>query len=159
MNTQDTILNLKQQEKEQVSTPKRIIQNFKKLLNSGVIVKTVKNGIKNTLKKVLINLKKLFVSNVVNQQQDTQVIVNTAQTNVEIKYNSETLCLKTPITEKRVYDLMVENHHEFFVNGILVHNCLDSFAMQEEIAEKPIDMAEWDAILGNDKPLYDDIGL
>jgi len=31
--------------------------------------------------------------------------------------------------------------------------------MQEEIAEKPIDMAEWDAILGNDKPLYDDIGL
>ena len=25
-----------------------------------------------------------------------------------------------------VYDLSVENEHEFFANGILVHNCVDA---------------------------------
>ena len=29
-------------------------------------------------------------------------------------------------TEKQVYDLTVEEQHEFFANGILVHNCIDS---------------------------------
>ena len=36
---------------------------------------------------------------------------------------------------------------------------LDSLAMQEEVAEKPINMDEWDSILGQDTPLYEDIGL
>lgn len=36
---------------------------------------------------------------------------------------------------------------------------IDSLAMQEEIAEKPINMEEWDRILGNDNPLYRDIGI
>jgi hypothetical protein len=27
--------------------------------------------------------------------------------------------------EKQVYDLMVEDCHEYFANGILVHNCID----------------------------------
>ena len=30
------------------------------------------------------------------------------------------------VEEKSVYDLMVENDHEYFANGILVHNCIDS---------------------------------
>lgn len=29
------------------------------------------------------------------------------------------------IGSERVYDLMVENSHEYFANGILVHNCID----------------------------------
>ena len=36
---------------------------------------------------------------------------------------------------------------------------LDSLAMQEEIAEKPINMDEWDAILGNNDAMYTDIGI
>ncbi len=36
---------------------------------------------------------------------------------------------------------------------------LDSLAMQEEIAEKPINMDEWDAILGNNEVMYTDIGI
>lgn len=36
---------------------------------------------------------------------------------------------------------------------------LDSLAMQEEIAEKPINMDEWDRILGQNTNLYDDIGI
>ncbi len=36
---------------------------------------------------------------------------------------------------------------------------LDSLAMQEEIAEKPINMDEWDRILGNNSVMYPDIGI
>lgn len=30
------------------------------------------------------------------------------------------------IREEEVYDLMIENEHEYFANGILVHNCMDA---------------------------------
>lgn len=36
---------------------------------------------------------------------------------------------------------------------------LDSLAMQEEIAEKPINMEEWDRILGQNDMMYPDIGI
>ena len=36
---------------------------------------------------------------------------------------------------------------------------LDSLAMQEEVAEKPVNLEEWDAILGQDRNFYDDIGI
>lgn len=29
--------------------------------------------------------------------------------------------------KERVYDLTVEGAHEYFANGILVHNCMDAF--------------------------------
>lgn len=33
----------------------------------------------------------------------------------------------------RVYDLMVKDHHEFFANNILVHNCLDALSMLKDL--------------------------
>jgi phage terminase large subunit len=30
------------------------------------------------------------------------------------------------LKEAKVYDLMIENNHEYFANGILVHNCIDA---------------------------------
>lgn len=36
---------------------------------------------------------------------------------------------------------------------------LDSLAMQEEIAEKPINMDDWDSILGEERPMFSDIGI
>ena len=30
------------------------------------------------------------------------------------------------LQESLVYDLTVENNHEYFANGILVHNCMDA---------------------------------
>lgn len=38
-------------------------------------------------------------------------------------------------------------------------DALDSLAMQEEIAEKPVDYSAWDSVLGGDMPIYNDIGL
>ena len=28
--------------------------------------------------------------------------------------------------EEQVYDIMVDNEHEYFANGVLVHNCIDA---------------------------------
>jgi hypothetical protein len=33
-----------------------------------------------------------------------------------------------------VYDLMVEGDHEFFANGVLVHNCIESLAYVNQMA-------------------------
>ncbi|MGV9141387.1 MAG: hypothetical protein ACOC1X_00455 [Promethearchaeota archaeon] len=37
-------------------------------------------------------------------------------------------------TKGKVYDLMVQDQHEFFANGILVHNCIDSifYALEDK---------------------------
>ena len=35
-------------------------------------------------------------------------------------------CVLDGGTEKAVYDLTVEDAHEFFANGVLVHNCIDA---------------------------------
>jgi hypothetical protein len=36
----------------------------------------------------------------------------------------ENLCAK----RERVYDLTIEDCHEYFANGILVHNCMDAIS-------------------------------
>lgn len=110
----------------------------KRQLKSGEIVRREKSGTVSILKKVLISLKKLSVPSVAQKQSVTQPTVNIALQDVETKFNLETTVSSTPTLEKRrVYDLMVENHHEFFVNNILVHNCIDSLSMQLPHARAP----------------------
>jgi hypothetical protein len=42
--------------------------------------------------------------------------------------NAEKELQQEPLEQnQRVYDIMVEDKHEFFANNILVHNCLDYF--------------------------------
>jgi intein/homing endonuclease len=33
---------------------------------------------------------------------------------------------RSPVLSERVYDLHVEGVHEYFANGVLVHNCIDA---------------------------------
>ena len=49
--------------------------------------------------------------------------INTLKNNVVLK---PVQCVKDGGTEKDVYDLTIEGEHEFFANGILVHNCIDA---------------------------------
>ncbi len=84
---------------------------------SGIEVKRVENGILNTLLKYYQYIKEnvIVAENIMKDME--QCIV---QRNVPVEYNQEGV-----EQEKRVYDIMVEDQHEFFANGILVHNCLD----------------------------------
>jgi len=41
-------------------------------------------------------------------------------------------CVLDGGTEKAVYDLTVEDAHEFFANGVLVHNCIDALRYSQD---------------------------
>lgn len=49
-----------------------------------------------------------------------------------------------------VYDLMVEGEHEFFANGVLVHNCIDAVSMIAHLCNvvyaKPQETEEYEII-------------
>lgn len=44
-------------------------------------------------------------------------------TNVRMSYRGITGCIQTGESEEEVYDLSIDGVHEYFANGILVHNC------------------------------------
>lgn len=51
----------------------------------------------------------------------------TISTSTKNAARSRVLCISAgKIKEPKVYDITVEDQHEFFANGILVHNCFDS---------------------------------
>jgi hypothetical protein len=52
---------------------------------------------------------------------DTLENQSTAITTVKLKHFEQGESYKA-----QVYDLMVEDCHEYFANGILVHNCIDA---------------------------------
>jgi phage terminase large subunit-like protein len=137
--TMQSIIQINQQDlKNKVGGQKKTIKNYRSLQKNGEIALKVKNGTQSILKKVSTSLKKLYVQSVGQKLLDILGIVNTAQTDAETKRSSETIALDIQILEKRkVYDLTVEDEHEFFANNVLVHNCLDSLAMQLQHAEAP----------------------
>jgi len=86
---------------------------------NGTVQKRVENGIVSNQKKVgrigsIENWSVLFVEK--NTKQDTVGYQNIVITTVK-QWQVE--------GERRVYDLMVQNKHEYFANGMLVHNCVD----------------------------------
>ena len=36
--------------------------------------------------------------------------------------------LESEVRVERVYDICVEDMHEYFANGVLVHNCMDAIS-------------------------------
>ena len=100
-------------------------QNFiKKELkqqNNGIHHQKVKNGIQN-LENFLgkdENIKYLSVNNVEkNMKQDIMESQNFAITTVKLKHLEQ-----GEKWEEKVYDIEVEDVHEYFANGVLVHNC------------------------------------
>jgi intein/homing endonuclease len=138
---QTTPLNIQTDQKEKKWQGKmllKIIRKCKKLLNFGDIAWKVENGIHFIREQVLINQNELFVQSVEQKQLNTEQMENIALKNVAINSNSEIIVQDIQIIGRRkVYDLMVENNHEFFANGILVHNCVDAMSMQLQQARPP----------------------
>ena len=89
--------------------------------NNGIIQKMVNNGIENNKKKIGIkeNLRSIFVKNAV-KNLNRNVFKNQ---NIVIKTVGLVHC--EVAENKMVYDLMIEDCHEYYANGILVHNCID----------------------------------
>lgn len=93
-------------------------------LNYGIGLRRAESGILNTASQVgNTGLVKLLFAKYVgkNIKQGIQVFQNIAIKTVKLKH------LEVEEGQKEnVYDLTVENNHEYFANGVLVHNCLDS---------------------------------
>jgi hypothetical protein len=120
------------------NTQEKITRVYKNQQENGETASWGLSGTENTQKKASIGPIRLFAMNVAYRLLGTLAIVNTAQQNAGIGFNSENTARDIQILgRKRVYDLMVESDHEFFVNNILVHNCLDSLAMQLPHARAP----------------------
>lgn len=69
-----------------------------------------------------------------------------SQTNIENK--SLVVCNVEHVTSlesvgERVYDLTIEGQHEFFANGVLVHNCIDSIRYSLDGYITRPGMAKW----------------
>lgn len=88
-------------------------------LLSGIKAKKEKNGTENTV---------LRLGKTENQENYNANIVEktTSQDTLESQ-SIVTRIVKQRLEEReRVYDLMVEDCHEYYANGVLVHNCLDA---------------------------------
>jgi hypothetical protein len=82
------------------------------------------NGTSNMVKIVglISHLKKKYASNAEKLiQQDVQGYLNSVIKIVKLKHFAQGVSYKA-----NVYDLMIEDCHEYFANGILVHNCIDA---------------------------------
>ena len=103
---------------------KSFMQKGLKLLKFGTVQMKVKSGIQSTESKLGLteNLKPIFANNAErNIKQDTEacqsfVIITAKLKHLEIEESSNQM----------VYDLMVDETHEYFANGVLVHNCVDA---------------------------------
>jgi phage terminase large subunit-like protein len=101
----------------------------KKLQNSGTKAKKGESGTNYTLKICgkILKLMKGFVFSVENFLRHT--------TKIPVFVKDLTV-VKSGENFTQVYNLKIEGSHEFFANGILVHNC-DALSMIESIAYEP----------------------
>ena len=134
---------------------KSFTQKVLKKLKSGISQQKVESGIGNTLlQKALEYLKRLkeyvlFVQKYLlqiltiikyalqnvnrNKEEIVGLTILQSNANIAVKNLKQTNIQELSIVhvnvgnsqEKQVYDLMVEDCHEYFANGILVHNCID----------------------------------
>ena len=115
---------------------------MKKVLNplkNGISQMMVKSGIQNMVKKFmlkeyLINMYAKYVKKNIKQgiQEEQSIVIKTAKLkHLELGESYQA----------NVYDLMIEDEHEYFANGILVHNCID--ALRYLAMNKLSSLSDW----------------
>lgn len=120
------------------------IHNFLRISNqralkkqrNGISQKRVASGIQNTEEKhgLIGSTKHTLVSNVQNNlNQGMEELSSFAITTVKLKHFAQ-----EESWSEEVYDIHVEDCHEYFANGILVHNCIDAlrYATYPELQPK-----------------------
>jgi hypothetical protein len=93
-------------------------------LKSGTLQKKEENGTENTVSKDgLTEIIELLCVKYArkNTKQGTQEYLNTVTTTAKLLHLEE-----EESKSETVYDLMVDDCHEYYANGILVHNCIDA---------------------------------
>lgn len=128
--TQLKILNVLRRSNIYLNTAKNVLAKirnglkiFKRkglpLLLNGIEAKKEGNGIQN-MEKRFGKSENQLLSNVKCAKRNTKQSFQVGQSFV-----IKTVKLKPLEQEEKVYDLTIEEEHEYFANGILVHNCMD----------------------------------
>jgi intein/homing endonuclease len=115
-------------EKKGLKTIQSLLNTFNqkalKKQKTGINLKKVDYGILNTERGhgKIENIKNINANNAeVNLNHDTEELLSFAITTAKLKHFD----IGESWSEE-VYDIMVEDCHEYFANGILVHNCVDA---------------------------------
>jgi hypothetical protein len=119
---------------------------FDPLQKSGTLVKRVVRGTKSTLERMGLVRGRMaleFASSAPQSLRQKQLKRSCVPLFAEVDGAGE--CGKRR-TQVRVYDLMVENHHEFIADGVLVHNCVAMAArcVRDRITPTPVGIDEDD---------------
>jgi phage terminase large subunit len=107
-----------------LSLPKNFMQRVLRQRKNGISQKRVESGIVNMVKFVgLIKSIEPSIVNIVikNIKQEVVEYQSSAIKTAKLKHVQKGLESK-----RQVYDIMVEDCHEYFANGVLVHNCIDA---------------------------------
>lgn len=104
-------------ERQQVQDVLRNTHNQRRL--SGINQRPVQNGISSTLKSIFTKKKTAYAGSVDNHFTEVQTQSFVRQ-GAKIGITPDAIEM-----QRRVYDIQVEGDHEYFANGILVHNCSD----------------------------------
>jgi phage terminase large subunit len=98
-------------------------------------------------------IKNLFVKYVQkNTRLDTVVFPNTATITAKLKH-----CVVEDNWREVVYDITISNNHEYFANGVLVHNCMDSLRYSLTTLKKKEEVIY--QYIPEEEPLYGSIGI
>ena len=108
-------------------------------LKNGISQMLVKSGIQNMVKKFmlkeyLINIYAKYVKKNIKQsiQEEQNTVIKIAKLK-HLELGESYLA--------NVYDLMIEDEHEYFANGLLVHNCID--ALRYLALNKLSSLSDW----------------
>ncbi len=115
---------LKRDSKKTPNTQNNSNQRGLKLQKNGINQKKDWNGIRNTLKNagLIDRIMNIFVNSAEkHSNQDNQTDHHTAIIIAKLRHIEV-----HNVRKERVYDLTIKDEHEYFANGVLVHNCLDS---------------------------------
>ena len=125
---------VKRDSKRILSGLKTFTQKVLKRQKNGTNQTKVESGTKNMVKNVGLierKLKKIVRYAEKNTRHHAQKQVNSAIKTAKLKTLEQGERYKA-----EVFDIMVENNHEYFANGILVHNCVDAlrYAVSYQLA-------------------------
>jgi hypothetical protein len=80
------------------------------------------------------------------------VFPNTATITAKLKH-----CVVEDNWREVVYDITISNNHEYFANGVLVHNCMDSLRYSLTTLKKKEEVIY--QYIPEEEPLYGSIGI
>jgi phage terminase large subunit-like protein len=111
-----------------------IFSIMNQVILSASLLKNMLQGILKSLRRQCLHTESVKIERGILQQQEMRRDYGTKA--LKDGLGTRNMLERWDSEKRKVYNLTVEDAHEFFANGILVSNC-DSLAMANEVVERP----------------------